>query len=208
MVLCYQRQRQITSIYYKLIIKIDIYYKDKKTKKQKDKKTNTSLKALSADPLINDSTQVGDTQMLPPYLLYTDASCWQTGKPGRGPAGMAAIILTPNYKQKIILARDPHSTNCRAETLAVILGVQAIPLHTEFKLFTDSMYVIRLIQGANVIINVDLAKILRNLLQHRTCTTIYVKAHSGIKMNDLADMYAKMALKNSNIIPKEFRLNH
>ncbi len=139
------------------------------------------------------------------FEIWTDASWIPSPIKGKGRVGMAAIILTPETL-KIIIAKDTNSTNCRAELLAAIIGVQAIPIGSDFNLFTDSMYVIRCIRGANIKINADIALIFRKLLTSRFCNPIFIKSHSGNAMNDLADYYAKFALHHAQIIPREFRL--
>ena len=143
---------------------------------------------------------------MPQYEVWSDASWQPTNGTNKGPAGMAAIIITPSSTRKIIIARDTSSTNCRAELIAALLGVQEIPISSEFILYTDSMYVIRCIKGARIIINLDIAVAFRKLLATRMCLPVFVKSHSGNTMNNLADHYAKIAVTKGKLIPEEFRL--
>ena len=138
------------------------------------------------------------------YDLWTDASVWQP-KLGYGIGGVAAIIISPQGEKTIIIAKDPLTSNCRAELLAVVLGVQAIPLYSMIRLFTDSSYVIKLIKGAHIKVNKDLAKILRVFLRNRLCIPEYVKGHSHFALNNEADKLAKYAREYGPLITEEFR---
>ena len=141
--------------------------------------------------------------------IYTDGAC--VGNPG--PGGWAAIIIT-NNKKKELFGGEKLTTNNRMELTAAIKALEYCAQQEEkqltlkqIKIYTDSTYVK---EGITVWINnweknnwktadkknvknVDLWKMLKELVQSNQIEWNWVKGHSEDPMNDLADKLAKKA---------------
>ena len=137
-------------------------------------------------------------------LVFTDGAA--KGNPG--PAGWAAIILTPDQRVVEIGGRSPHATNHQMELTGVIEGLQRIgnlPGHVD--VYSDSTYVIRgirewirawrrrgwkTVEGKDVL-NRGLWERLDALVQARGSRSIgwhYVRGHAAIPGNERADAIA------------------
>lgn len=130
--------------------------------------------------------------------LYTDGSCLQN--PG-GAIGYAAVLYHPDGTE---LARHvdgaPTGTNNTAELLAVITALEQLPAGTIVRVFSDSQYVTR---GCTEwlrnwkrkafagIKNPGLWQRLSALLDTRTVTFQWVKAHNGHPRNELVDRLSR-----------------
>lgn len=142
--------------------------------------------------------------------IYTDGAC--SGNPG--PGGWSAIFCIDGTF-KVMKGNDPHTTNNRMELQAVITALQKI-LHskrnnTEYKIYSDSAYVINSIvfgwvrdwerqqwttKKGDKVKNVDLWQKCYTLLcsckaKHRQITFIKVKGHAGDPFNEYADKVAR-----------------
>ncbi len=142
--------------------------------------------------------------------IYTDGAC--TGNPG--PGGWAAIILFEKDKKELF-GGEKLTTNNRMELTAAIKALEYCNEQEkkqlslkQIKIYTDSIY---LKDGITIWIknweknnwktadkknvkNVDLWKKLKELTQSKHVQWIWIKGHSGDKLNDLADSLAKRAV--------------
>tara|TARA_E500000331_G_C16731513_1_gene486892 strand:+ start:69 stop:515 length:447 start_codon:yes stop_codon:yes gene_type:complete len=142
--------------------------------------------------------------------IYTDGSC--IGNPG--PGGWAAIIFMENIKKELF-GGEKLTTNNRMELTAAIKGLEYCASREEkqltlkeIKIYTDSNYlkdgITRWINNwekndwktsdKKNVKNVDLWKKLKELTQSKHVQWIWIKGHSGDKLNDLADSLAKRAV--------------
>lgn len=142
-----------------------------------------------------------------PIIIYADGSC--LGNPG--PGGHAAIIIAPDGSQRQIVGSEPNTTNNRMELMAAIVALEALPGRQEIEICSDSEY---LIKGMNEWIdawkergwrtstkkevkNQDLWRRLDRLALRHRVTWVWVKAHNGDEMNELADRLANEAAERA-----------
>ena len=136
-------------------------------------------------------------------VIYTDGAC--RGNPGPGGWG---VILSYRDRDKTLNGFDPETTNNRMELTAAIEGLRALSRSCDIDLYTDSKYVI---QGINEWIenwksngwktaakrpvkNVDLWQLLHQQDKHHRVNWHWVKGHTGIEGNELADALANEAI--------------
>ena len=141
--------------------------------------------------------------------IYIDGAC--IGNPG--PGGWAVIILFENEKKEIF-GGEKLTTNNRMELTAAIKGLEYFleqegdqPVLKQIEIYTDSLY---LKEGITVWIksweknnwktndkknvkNVDLWKKLKELVKSQQIEWNWIKGHTNIPMNELADELAKRA---------------
>ena len=137
--------------------------------------------------------------------IYTDGAC--LGNPG--PGGWAAIILI-NGNQKVISGQSVKTTNNRMELTASIKSLEYFKSKKKICIYTDSKY---LKDGITKWIikweknnwknskkqdvkNKDLWEKLKILIKLHEVSWSWVKAHSTISFNNLADKFAKEAIKS------------
>ncbi|WP_395375289.1 ribonuclease HI [Marinicella sp. W31] len=73
---------------------------------------------------------------IPQVMLFTDGAC--LGNPG--PGGWAALLRF-GKKEKLLVGKNPDTTNNQMEMKAVIEGLKALKKACEITVFTDSRYV-------------------------------------------------------------------
>lgn len=126
------------------------------------------------------------------HVVYTDGSCQH------GRAGYAFY-----YRNRVVFGPVFPATNNRGELAGAIRALECIP-DRPIIVKTDSMYVInaitKWIQGwarngwktasGTAVLNVDLLTRL-HALSKSDVTYQHVSAHSGIRGNEIADVYAK-----------------
>tara|TARA_B100001173_G_scaffold299355_1_gene297810 strand:+ start:120 stop:545 length:426 start_codon:yes stop_codon:yes gene_type:complete len=134
--------------------------------------------------------------------IYTDGSCLTN--PGNG--GWAAIIDQDGAILKIS-GSEKNTTNNRMELLAPINALNKIDSNSKIEIYTDSQYVrLGITEWINKWItnnwktskkedvkNKDLWFKLYNLNKSLDVKWIWVKAHSGIPLNEEVDLLAKKA---------------
>jgi len=136
-------------------------------------------------------------------VLYTDGAC--RGNPG--PGGWGAYLLYGDASKKLN-GYEAQTTNNRMELMAVINGLKALSRSCEIELKTDSKYVM---QGINdwmpgwkkngwktaakkPVKNVDLWQALDQEVARHSIQWQWVKGHSGVPGNELADQLANQAI--------------
>ena len=136
-------------------------------------------------------------------VIYTDGAC--RGNPGPGGWG---VVLRYQGNLKTLKGFDPETTNNRMELTAVIEGLRALTRSCEIELHTDSKYVM---QGVNEwlsnwkrngwktaakkpVKNIDLWQQLDDEVTRHQIDWNWVKGHSGIEDNELADQLANAAI--------------
>ena len=135
--------------------------------------------------------------------MYTDGAC--RGNPGPGGWG---VILSYQDKQKTLNGFDPETTNNRMELTAAIEGLRALKRACDVDLNTDSKYVM---QGINdwmanwksngwktaakkPVKNTDLWQLLDEQAKKHKIKWRWVKGHTGIEGNEMADQLANLAI--------------
>lgn len=117
--------------------------------------------------------------------VYTDGAC--SGNPG--PGGWAAILRWNGY-QRDIGGCEPQTTNNRMELAAVIGGLKALSEPCMVTVYTDSQYVIGVMNGWKRKANHDLLCELDALCAEHTVTFRHIRGHSGHPLNERADVLA------------------
>ena len=142
--------------------------------------------------------------------IFCDGSCLQNP----GPGGWAFVCITNDNQVTKYHGHNTETTNNRMELTAAIKSLEKIheENHTDLvKIYCDSKYVINGITSwiaswkqknwrgsANKLVkNQDLWLQLDRLNSELNIKWIWIKAHSGIKYNELADSLAKEAALNN-----------
>jgi len=135
--------------------------------------------------------------------MYTDGAC--RGNPGPGGWG---VVLIYQDNRKTLRGYAAETTNNRMELTAVIEGLRALNRSCRVEINTDSKYVM---QGINEWIanwkrngwktaarkpvkNFDLWQQLDEEVASHNIDWKWVKGHSGIEGNELADQLANEAI--------------
>lgn len=134
--------------------------------------------------------------------IHTDGSC--KGNPG--PGGWGVVILYPDGGERHISDCNDggDTTNNEMEITAVIKGLQAIPVGSRVKVYTDSAYVLGQMgwDGKNNRplpkkykrhTNHDILEHLDQLVAERNVFWQHEEAHKGNVYNELADKLANKA---------------
>ena len=135
--------------------------------------------------------------------IYTDGAC--RGNPG--PGGWGAL-LSAGEREKELSGAEALTTNNRMELTAVIRALEALKRPSEVRLFTDSEYVRRGITewvkswkargwrtaDRKPVKNQDLWERLDELAAGHKIDWRWVKGHSGVPGNELADRLANEAI--------------
>lgn len=141
--------------------------------------------------------------------IYTDGAC--SGNPG--PGGYGAVLIYGNHRKELSEGYK-KTTNNRMEILAVIKALQALKEPCEVTLYSDSKYVIDAItkgwvkkwkknnwkrNKTELALNVDLWKIMLNLLSVHNVEFIWVKGHADNVENERCDFLARQAIASGNL---------
>jgi len=143
--------------------------------------------------------------------IYADGAC--LGNPGPGGYG---VILICGDRKKELSGGAALTTNNRMELTAVIEGLKALKRPCEVLLYSDSKYVVDMVEGKwpqrwqknnwmrnkkEPAKNVDLWEELLHLLEIHSVTMKWVKGHAENALNNRCDELAVKAaesFKNSN----------
>lgn len=136
-------------------------------------------------------------------VIYTDGAC--RGNPGPGGWG---VVLRYQGNLRKLNGYSPETTNNRMELTAVIEGLRALTRSCDIDLHTDSKYVM---QGINdwldnwkrngwrtaakkPVKNIDLWQQLDEEAARHKIEWNWVKGHSGVEDNEIADQLANAAI--------------
>jgi ribonuclease HI len=135
--------------------------------------------------------------------MYTDGAC--RGNPGPGGWG---VILSYQDREKTLNGFASETTNNRMELTAAIEGLRALKRPCDVDLKTDSKYVM---QGINdwminwksngwktaakkPVKNADLWQLLDEQTKKHKIKWHWVKGHTGVRGNEMADQLANQAI--------------
>lgn len=138
--------------------------------------------------------------------IYCDGA--SKGNPGRGGWGCLLLCKEKNMRKELYGYGGDNVTNNQMEILAALKGLEALKLNCDVTLYTDSNYVVQGInswlanwkatnwigKGKKPIANRDLWEQLDAELSKHSVTAVYVKGHSGIEGNEIADALANKAI--------------
>lgn len=126
------------------------------------------------------------------YDCYTDGSC---NNLSANKEGGAAYLILLNGKE--ILRRSKaliHTTNNRAEILAIISAVKRCPIGADIVIHTDSKYAIFSFghrkRISDSVKNSDLIHLYRKEAAQKKVTFEWVKGHNGDRYNEIVDSMA------------------
>ena len=126
------------------------------------------------------------------YDCYTDGSC---NNLSANKEGGAAYLILLNGKE--ILRRSKaliHTTNNRAEMLAIISAVKLCPIGADIVIHTDSKYAIFSFghrkRISDSVKNSDLIHLYRKEAAQKKVTFEWVKGHNGDRYNEIVDSMA------------------
>lgn len=126
------------------------------------------------------------------YDCYTDGSC---NNLSANKEGGAAYLILLNGKE--ILRRSKaliHTTNNRAEMLAIISAVKRCPIGADIVIHTDSKYAIFSFghrkRISDSVKNSDLIHLYRKEAEQKKVTFEWVKGHNGDRYNEIVDSMA------------------
>lgn len=134
--------------------------------------------------------------------IYTDGAC--SGNPG--PGGWGAYFIHQD-KEKKISGYELETTNNRMELMAAIKALEYLKFKCKVNLYTDSTYVKNGItswihnwlknnwrtSNKKVVKNADLWQGLYKACQNHEIEWHWVKGHSNVKGNEVADELAVVA---------------
>ena len=135
--------------------------------------------------------------------LFTDGAC--RGNPG--PGGWGAYLIFKD-KKKSLYGFEDDTTNNRMELMAAIQGLKALKRSCTIELKTDSKYVLQGITewmpgwkkngwktaAKKPVKNVDLWQLLDSEVSRHQVNWQWVKGHTGIHGNEMADQLANQAI--------------
>ena len=126
------------------------------------------------------------------YDCYTDGSC---NNLSANKEGGAAYLILLNGKE--ILRRSKaliHTTNNRAEMLAIISAVKRCPIGADIVIHTDSKYAIFSFghrkRISDSVKNSDLIHLYRKEAAQKKVTFEWVKGHNGDRYKEIVDSMA------------------
>lgn len=126
------------------------------------------------------------------YDCYTDGSC---NNLSASKEGGAAYLILLNGKEIVRRSKALiHTTNNRAEMLAIISAVKRCPIGADIVVHTDSKYAIfsfghrkRISESVK---NSDLIHLYRKEAAQKKVTFEWVKGHNGDRYNEIVDSMA------------------
>ncbi|GBN17961.1 Putative protein in type-1 retrotransposable element R1DM [Araneus ventricosus] len=139
--------------------------------------------------------------------IYTDGS----GLGGNIGSGLICFDEEENILWQEEVRLNDEASVFLAEAFAIKLALLRVQDNERLKIFTDSKSVLQSLESSQIHASVILD--IKNILKNKKCIEFYwVKAHIGIRGNEMADVLAKNATRRENIdhivkIPKSW-VNH
>lgn len=126
------------------------------------------------------------------FLLYTDGSC--LANPG-GNGGYGIVLVNTGTGEFSEKSEGFYSTtNNRMEVMAAIAGLSMVPAGSEVRLFSDSQYLVKTLDGYFAKKkNHDLWEELDRAIAGKKVKTSWVRGHSGDQYNERCDQLAMQA---------------
>ena len=151
-----------------------------------------------------------DAPTLAPKLrLFCDGACLRN--PG-GPGGWGAVILAPNTPPRDLSGYLPTTTSNRAEMVAAIEGLSALPPASRVTVLSDSKILVRGMGAGRAkrqkrgrdgkLPNADLWARLDALAASHVAAWVWVRGHSGNPHNERADRLAGDAARRGPPRPR------
>ncbi len=129
----------------------------------------------------------------PLVRIYPDASCIRNGAIDSS-AGCGAVMLDQNRLEiKCISKYAGQITNQQAEILACTLALQQLQRSCRVEIVSDSRYLIDTMSGLNRMRTNRLfwARLVKACYGHHIITWRWVKGHSGVPFQEVADRLAR-----------------
>lgn len=135
-----------------------------------------------------------------PVIIHTDGGC----RPNPGPGGWGAVLRHREHVREMFGGEPGETSNNRMELMAPIMALEALTRPVLVHLHTDSTYVRNgitkwvfgwerngwLTAAKQPVKNVDLWQRLQAACARHEVEWFWVKGHSGIADNELADQLA------------------
>lgn len=127
--------------------------------------------------------------------IYTDGAC--KGNPG--PGAWAAILVCEKDGQthtKCLTGTNPNTTNNRMELEAAVSALAALRIPgQDVTIMSDSLYVVRAVNGGNNYKNLDLIQRLKEEMEkQKSVTAVHIRGHNGHPYNEQCDRMAHKAV--------------
>ena len=141
------------------------------------------------------------------FTIYTDGAC--SNNPG--PGGYGVVITNHKNFVKELSGSYKLTTNNRMELMAVIKGLEFFKEPSKIIVCSDSKYIIDAVNqgwldrwnnnnwyrnGRDIVKNKDLWKSLLGVLHGHSVKFVWIKGHSGDKLNERCDKLAVSAIHN------------
>ena len=137
--------------------------------------------------------------------IYTDGSA--LGNPG--PGGWAAIVVENGAERPHHGGESDDTTNNRMEILAVIKGLESVPMLADVTVVSDSTYVVNtMTKDWKRKANNDLWDKLDSEVAKRNVSWKWVRGHAGHPLNEKADKLAVAAATGKKSPPQGGSLSH
>ncbi|MET0953366.1 MAG: ribonuclease HI [Aeromicrobium sp.] len=146
-----------------------------------------------------------------PVLIHTDGGC----TPNPGPGGWGAVLRQGSHVREMFGGEPTLTTNNRMELTAPIMALEALTRPVVVHLHTDSTYVrsgiTQWVAGwerngwrtaaRQPVKNVDLWQRLKAACDRHEVEWFWVKGHSGVADNELADQLATKGMLEAMTTP-------
>jgi ribonuclease HI len=142
-----------------------------------------------------------------PVIIHTDGGC----RPNPGPGGWGAVLRHRQHVREMCGGEPGETSNNRMELTAPIMALEALTRPVVVHLYTDSTYVRNgitkwvhgwerngwMTAGKQPVKNVDLWQRLQQACRRHQVEWFWVKGHSGVGDNELADQLATRGLQQA-----------
>jgi ribonuclease HI len=140
-------------------------------------------------------------------VIHTDGGC----RPNPGPGGWGAVLRQREHVREMCGGEPGQTSNNRMELTGPIMALEALTRPVVVHLYTDSTYVRNgitkwvlgwerngwMTAAKQPVKNVDLWKRLQVACALHTVEWFWVKGHSGVADNELADLLATRGLQEA-----------